>query len=263
MKSNFQALQCDANRRVKSDSMAQFLTYADLQCGLSPPQFKALLEYAETRATDNVSHQISTEESKHRVSRRNVQFERDLVLRRLLTGPRQGFAISNFQALVHHSLDGHALWSFFEEHERRQMSMFPLVENVPAESHENKEVESSGTKSRRSSIVVKGVIVPGKVLPGSSGLNNSMISGTDVTSSDVHVPTLFVHCHHHVVECFGPETYQVRDLLKSTLKFTWDDLPSRKLWWKKVADDSSRDLLLQQLRLLCRDEGLYVQTMFS
>ena len=103
VRANFAAVQWDANRRVKRDELVQALNPAQMACGLAPEQFKALMEFAETRAGGSSN-------------RRDVQHEQDRVKSWLTSGPRKGQALSNFRSIMP-SFDGATLWAFFEKNE--------------------------------------------------------------------------------------------------------------------------------------------------
>ena len=103
VRANFAAVQWDANRRVKSDALIATLDPDLMACGLRPAQFQALMEYA-------------TEFAGGKAARRDATANQDLVKHWLLSGPHKGAALSNFQERVRSTVDGAALWSFFEQH---------------------------------------------------------------------------------------------------------------------------------------------------
>lgn len=108
VRSNFVACQHDANRRVKSDKLLQSLSANEMNCGLTPRQFSALLQYADLKSEEKGG------------GRRDKQFYRDIATQWLLRSPRNGHALTNFKESVHGSEDGEKLWSFFENHEMLQ-----------------------------------------------------------------------------------------------------------------------------------------------
>ena len=105
---NLAPVQCHANRAVKRDRLLQALDPLSLQCGLSQPQFEALLKHVDGRGGAG------------RGCRQNLAHERSRATGWLTAAPREGFGLKDFQKHVGRTEDGGRLWRFLAAWEDQQ-----------------------------------------------------------------------------------------------------------------------------------------------
>ena len=105
---NFEALQCCANRYIKSDNLVQSLSPVEMQCGISAAQLLAMVQYCEElvrgRRLKDVKHWLNIKDGKIKVWLTSGP------------GPSRGSFLS-FQADVKRSTDGESLVRYFEDRE--------------------------------------------------------------------------------------------------------------------------------------------------
>ena len=61
------------------------------------------------------------------------------------------------------------------------------------------------------------------------------------------------------VECYGSNTFLIKDSLKAAVAMTWNSDDGRKCWWRHLPDPAERSLMLELIESLCVDQGLVLE----
>jgi hypothetical protein len=232
VRANFEAVQCCANRYIKSDNLVQWLNPQEMNCGISAAQLLAMVHFSERGGGGG-----RRKDQKHMLNNIN----------RWLTsepGPARGSFLS-FQTDVRRSTQGNKLFEYFEDRHqedvlaRRKRDMTAVVPS-PAPRAADKHTHMASQ-------------VPVALFPDND--KNNKNTPADAPPKDVPPPCdlrLMVRKCGPRVEVWGPATWAVKDDLKSQLHFFWDPDPARKCWFKVVSEDETE-------RLLCSVQDLAQQ----
>ena len=61
------------------------------------------------------------------------------------------------------------------------------------------------------------------------------------------------------VECYGSNTFLIKDSLKAAVAMTWNSDDGRKCWWRHLPDPAERSLMLELIESLCVEQGLVLE----
>ena len=172
--------------------------------------------------------------SRNKSRGRNWTHNLDKLVYWLTLGPSKDHALTNFALDTNRTTDGAALWSFFEAWSKRA----DAAADVDADE--------------------------GRKTDGRTGSRALATAAEDKTQPSVPAPrtlaqpVIHLSTNHSMVECHGPATYQLRDVLKGpSLGMTFDSAEDRKCWFKRVgASDGEREAFVHELELECAKHGV-------
>ena len=216
---NFEALQCCANRWVKSDRLVQTLDPREMLCGISAAQLLALVQWVEGGG-----------EGDGKIKDRKIKDINALygtIEGWLTVSPGHGNTFREFQKDVHGSSDSSVLRSYFVRKELARLLHLCVSggEPLPAPWPQPSVAAAESPRSR--------------------GGHRRRVSWPPSPSPAY----LKVRLCRGILEVWGKYTYAVKEELK-TLKFRWDSDDGRKCWWRKVDDDQEKEQVQREVRQL-------------
>jgi hypothetical protein len=239
VRSNFEAMQCCANRFIKSDNLVQWLNPQEMNCGISAAQLLAMVQFCE-----NGGGGERRKDLKHMLNE----------IKRWLTsepGPARGSFLS-FQTDVGRSTQGSKLIEYFEDRDREDV--------LARRARDKTAVPTPAPRAADQDTVLHMAMacdqVPVALFPPSTKNENRNTPADENKNTPADAPRLMVRKRGPRVEVWGPATYAVKDHLKSQLHFYWDKDPARQCWFKAVSEDET-ERLLHSLQDLAQQKALH------